>query len=542
MHRFVPHKSALFILSFCLLLSAEGSAQSVAIPLRHEVYEFLKKMESKQILVDYHDIVKPISRIDAARLLAVVESRASELSPVDLRRLTFFQEEFGYELGLENPSWSEKPRRWHPASLDLNGGIANADLLLGFSERRFDGKRVQKISNGIRLYGYAFGSFGFQFMFADNREQGTLLDRTKYLTPEDGMVQSRRGPDFFEFDFTDVQLTYSTGDLLFALEKVPQSWSTGRRGGLSFSSKAPSMPQFRFQASLTDWITFTYIHGELNSQILDSASSYPANSSDVRDFFRPVYRQKYIAAHMVELTPIDGLDIALGESIVYSDRNPSLMYLLPVMFFKSGEHYNNDTDNSQFHISADVTLIPNVNLYGSLIIDEIAISDLFDPARRRNQLGYTLGFHTYDPFINNVELNVEYSRINPWVYYHKYPAVRFTNNGYDMGHWIGQNADNLFAELIYRPIRQIRASAWYESVRKGGLTDVTFQYSIPSLPFLYGPVRKEASIGFAVRYQLVRDLFIDGRVRSVTISDEASPASDRSSEIEYFLQLQYGVW
>jgi hypothetical protein len=534
--RFAP----ILILSITLL--ASGRAQSVAIPLRHEIYEFLKKMESKQLITDYHDIVKPISRLEAAELLVSIEQHADALSSVDLRRLTFFQNEFGHEIGMKNLSWREAPRRWHPLTFILNEGILNGDLLAGFAEKRFDTKRVQKITNGFRLYGYAFKNIGFSFTFADNREQGTLQDRTKALSPDDGVILTKRGGDFYEYDFTEVQLTYSTGDMIFALEKVPQSWSTGRRGSLSLSSKAPSMPQIRMTAKLTDWMTFTYIHGELNSQVLDSSRSYRTHSSTIRDFYRPVYRQKYIASHMIELTPIRGLDLSLGESIVYSDRNPSLMYLLPVMFFKSGEHYNNDTDNSQFHVSLDATLIPRVNLYGSVIIDEIAIADLFDPERVRNQLGYTVGVHSYDIPLDDIELNIEYTRINPWTYYHKFPAARFTNNGYDMGHWIGQNADNLFAELIYRPIRQVRASAWYESFRKGGLDDVHFQYTIPSKPFLYGPVRKEQSVGFAVRYQPARDLFVDGRIRSFSVSDEANPSADHSSKLEYQVQIQYGIW
>jgi len=58
---------------------------------------------------------------------------------------------------------------------------------------------------------------------------------------------------------------------------------------------------------------------------------------DIRYFYIP----KYLASHSLIITPSKGLDIALGESIVYSDRmDPG--FLLPINLFKI---YDNNRSN-----------------------------------------------------------------------------------------------------------------------------------------------------------------------------------------------------
>ena len=530
-----------FVAAFLIFASAAALAQSVSVPVRHEVYEFFKKMEAVGLLREYRDIIRPISRYQAAQLLLRVERSAMTLTDVDLRRLTFFKEEFGDELGMTDPSWTEVPRRWHPLTFVLDGGVMNVDLNAAFRYAQSQQDWSQRVSNGLRMSGYAFERFGFSFHFADNREIGTKLDAFRRLSPEDGLIVSKPTATSFEYDFTEAEFSYSTGGIMVALEKIPMWWSTGRRGSLMLSPKAPAPPQLRFRAELADWLDFTYIFADLNSDVVDSSRSYPANSSAVTNFYRPVYRQKYLAAHALEASVTGWLDLSFGESIVYSDKNPQLMYLIPVMFFKSGEHYNKDTDNAQFFLSADVNPGWGVNAYGSLFIDEIATSALFDPAKERNQLGYTVGLQMYDPWIKNTELLIEYSRLNPWVYSHKYPAATFQNSSYDMGHWIGQNADLLTIEVVHRPLRSVKASVWFEQLRKGGRADVSAQYTLPSLPFLYGPRHRETSAGIRVVAEPVRDVFVEGLARTYRVSDETIAALSHGHKPEFVFAVRYGL-
>jgi hypothetical protein len=292
---------------------------------------------------------------------------------------------------------------------------------------------------------------------------------------------------------------------------------------------------------LSNRIDFVYFHAELNSNIVDSALSYHTYSSSLVDYYRPVDHSKFMAAHQLEFTVIDGLNLSIGESIVYSDRGPLFIYLIPVMFFKAGEHYNRDSDNAQFFGSADVNLIPNVNFYLSLFIDELNTDNFFDPNRSRKQVAFTSGIHTYDLLIENAEFIAEYTRLNPWVYSHKYTAADYTNNGYVLGDWVGQNGDDLYFDLSYRPTRQLKVGGFSEVYRKGGLMDVKYQYTSGyTPPFLYGPLHEERSFGLYGKYEPIRDLFVDFRGRRVKIDDQAS--NSHKSQFEFVLGAQLGVW
>ncbi|MBI2618636.1 MAG: hypothetical protein HYW57_00975, partial [Ignavibacteriales bacterium] len=449
--------------------------------------------------------------------------------------------EFSYEHGSLAGDPDPTDFRWHLLSLDLDRGIMNINLNGSYAWNDADGEKLQVRGQGARFYGYVFDDVGFSFNFIDYRESGNAINIAKTHTPDAGIILTRQTVNSIEYNTTEAQLTWQTGEFRFSIEKMQNVWGFGKNGPVILSRKAPSYPQVKMRVPLASWLDFIYVHADLNSNVLDSARSYRANSSDIIDFFRPVYRTKYMAAHAVEFTIVDGLDVSLGESVIYSDKGVQLIYVLPLMFFKSGEHYNRDTDNIQWFGSIDVTLIPNLNFYFSMLIDEINTDDLLRPGSSRNQLGYTAGVHAYDLPVQNVEVILEYTRLNPWAYTHKYPAATFTNNGYDLGHWVGQNGDDLYAEVMYQPMRTLKVSGFYEHYRKGGLKDVALQYSLPSQPFLYGPLHEERMLGLSASYQFVRDGFFNGRFRSRKISDESLPSLNRTLP-EVSLSITYGIW
>ena len=525
----------------CIVGGSQLLSQNVSLPPTHEVYDFLKRVEARGILKDYRDATKPLSRKDIARNLLSMNGKLEQLTEVERDTYEYLKSEFSYEIGSLAGDPDPTDLRWHLLSLDLNQGVMNLDLN---GELRWEGPKGETArlrGQGIRFYGYAYNNVGFFFNFLDYREAGSGMNRDKSNTLDPGIVLTSGKPGSIEYNTTEVQLTFQAGSFQFSLEKMQNVWGYGERGNVILSRKAPSYPQIKMRVPLSAWMDFVYVLADLNSNVIDSARSYTAYSG-MANFFRQVNRQKYMAAHILEFTVIDGLDFSLGESVIYSDKGIQLMYLIPVMFFKSGEHYNRDTDNVQWFGSADVNLIPNVNFNLSVFIDELTTDDLLHPTSARNQLGYTAGIHTYDLGIENLELIAEYTRMNPWVYSHKYPAATFTNNGYDLGHWIGQNADNVYLDARFLPMRELRVGAFYERYRKGGLVDVAFQYRLPSQPFLYGPVHEERSLGVYGRYQFARDGFLNGTLRWTAVTDEAVSSLDKSNSPEFSVRLSYGIW
>jgi hypothetical protein len=149
---------------------------------------------------------------------------------------------------------------------------------------------------------------------------------------------------------------------------------------------------------------------------------------DIRYF----YKSKYLASHSILINPIKGLTFALGESIIYSDRM-DIGFLLPINLFKiydnnRSNYLINAGSNGQYFLQVSSrNHIKNTHLYGSLFIDEIKVSAILDKKEKRNQLGYTIGGSITDLFVTYLNIGVEYTRVNPFVYSNLIPAQFNTN-------------------------------------------------------------------------------------------------------------------
>ncbi|MCX6139194.1 MAG: hypothetical protein NTV54_17060 [Ignavibacteriales bacterium] len=504
-------------------------AQSVYLPATHEVYSFLKRLEAKQIIHGYRTAVLPLTREDIAGFLIQADRSAESMSTVEKEQLQFYREEFYLELQQLSDVKPLPLERWHLLRYRSDPVRLNLDVAGGFTyESRAEGENTLR-SDGFSFYAYMGKYAGAYFYIRDHQEGGTFMDTAKRLSPVQGPVATRFLPKNFEYDFVDAQITFDIGIMRLSIEKMPNVWGAGDNGNLILSAKAPSYPQIKLRAKLGKDVDFTYLHAWLNSGVLDSVNSYTTPYGATSRIFRPVYRSKYLASHMVEMSVADGLDIAMGESEVYGGRGVELLYLIPVMFFKGAEHYGGDSDNSQIFGTVDVNLIKNINAYLTLFIDEFSLDDFWKDSRQRNQIGVTIGSRVYDVGVQNSDILVEYTRINPWVYNHKFPDVTYQNRDYDMGHWIGQNADLLYLEANYRPLRALRVGMQYESLRKGGKLPNDRQYLVPSPEFLYGPRIKRQTFGIVAHYEAVRDLFIDGKV----LVSRYSQGSDESGVFQY---------
>ncbi len=203
---------------------------------------------------------------------------------------------------------------------------------------------------------------------------------------------------------------------------------------------------------------------------------------------------------------------------------------------------------TQMFGSIDINRIRNVNFYGTLFIDEFSTTEFWRTDRQRNQIGVTGGVRLVDFYYPNTDLIVEYTRINPWVYNHKFADATYQNHGYDMGDWIGQNADRLYLETSYRPRRDLVLGAQLESIRKGGKLPTYRQYMLPTPPFLYGPLIKRQAFGITARYEPLRDLFLDARALLSRYTQQADVPDviqyprigpDYAGKLDLFIALRY---
>jgi hypothetical protein len=119
---------------------------------------------------------------------------------------------------------------------------------------------------------------------------------------------------------------------------------------------------------------------------------------------REAFVPKFLATHSVLIKPLKGLDLSVGESVVYSDHL-DVGYLFPLMFFKV---YDNIVNNGYINAGSNGQLfaqvssrnhLPKTHLYATVFIDEIRIATIFDRTKSRNQVGGTIGGSITDVLI-----------------------------------------------------------------------------------------------------------------------------------------------
>ncbi len=141
-----------------------------------------------------------------------------------------------------------------------------------------------------------------------------------------------------DFDRMNASISFGWDWGNFTIGKDFNYYGSGENGKIILSNKAPSFPYIKLEANHSDWFKFSYIHGYLNSQVIDSTT---IRNGFVRDHLSKV--EKYFVTHLLSFTPYRELNFSLGESIVYSDKFEPI-YLIPIAFFRLADHYLTDPD------------------------------------------------------------------------------------------------------------------------------------------------------------------------------------------------------
>jgi hypothetical protein len=547
-------------LAFIIILAHSLSAQIVYEPLHRDIYDFLSRLSQKGI-IEFNDLIKPLPRkYIAEKLFAVKAYSYNELTSVEKEEIDFFLKDYYHENAPRFSSaiiWDsltffnyDQAERWRVFSYTSNLFKLNVSPILGLQIGTRDEEKLTHIWNGIYLYGYFNDYLGFSFDFRDNTEKGNTIDKTKEFTPITG-VNARSNSNIIDYpsdkiEYSEVK-TIITADWdwgSFSVGKDFFEWGYGEGGKLVLSQKAPSFPFVRLDLYPVEWLRFNYIHAWLSSDIIDSTDFYLTKVGTNRFF----YREKFLASHSITVTPFKGFDISIGESIVYSDKL-EFVYLMPLMFFRLGDHYlsrqyNAAGSNAQFFAGlSSKNHIKNTHLYGTLFIDEITLSGLFDKHKQRNQLGFSLGGSVTDLPIENLSLTAEYTKIYPFVYNHFIPTTTYESASYTLGHWMGNNADQIYGSLNYRFIRGLQATFWGQYIRKGETGSAEQQINIqPQPPFLFGLRTNYTYFGFFVKYELIHEMFIKGIFQYTKTSQQQADLRFIDTNLnEFYLAVYYGL-
>jgi hypothetical protein len=474
--------------------------------------------------------VLPLSRAYIATKLDTLSYHTRKLTPLEQEELIFYRKDYTLEnnilqqVDLETPYKgvlkTREGDRFRLGAYQDKQFALNLQPVFGYQMDNIDGQTVSRSWKGGWAYGYIGKNIGFSVDFRDNSIKNifTGYDYARVFSPETGVIGVKS--DATTFDFNEFNATISGswkwGSITVGKNSMPIGYGIG--GKIIVSDKAPSFPQIRLDINPAKWITFSYAHIWLNSNVIDSTTLYATSSPFQKQY---QFREKLMATHSVTYKPFKGASFTFGESSIYSD-GVKMAYLIPIVPFSALNHYlgevgsggnpgTNGIANSQvfFQLSSR-NHIPKTHVYFSFFIDELRLKGGFDSTgAARNHTAYQIGASIADFPFNNLHLTLEYSKIQPFAYVHFIPAQTYQNSGYNLGHWIGPNADQLFMQLHYRIIRGLDFKMSYEFIQKGAVGTGLQQTSNQDIfPFLWGKVKAYSNFQMQVQYEYLHDLFV----------------------------------
>ena len=468
------------VVALLLWLLLAQAAWAVDVPLTHPVYPFLTRLEARGLLATPLSGARPWSRAAVAAELEELAAQTARLNPVEWQQWQKLRWEFADTQAARDtsgyvPAWQPlaASRAVRRTGLCRNGrdfwSAENAEWALYVNpliriSREYheadDGAAAGTLatwSSGYELRGRVH-DFGFAVRGSDTHVSGdiALADSTAY--------PYRYGPGKtgFDYDATDAALSWQGryAEVLFG--KTRTRWGWAETGGLAFSGDPTSHTQLRLTAHVGP-LELTAVQAKLVQRppVIERVDTLSGGR------LQKFYADKYLAAHRVQVNASRRLQIGVYEATVYGQRGFELEYLNPLMFLRSAEHYTGDRDNALLGADFRWRAPGRTVVYGELLIDDITTSRL-GTGWYGNKLGYLGGGTVTDPLgLPNTRLCVEYARIEPYVYSHKFAINSFQHYGLPLGYAAGPNSDTWYGALAWTVARPVELRVWARRERHG---------------------------------------------------------------------------
>ena len=502
-----------FLIVLSVFISTFIHAQVVLQPITSSVYEFLDEMAQMKY-IELNSAVKPYSRMFIANKLQEIEKQQDVLSKRQQKELAFYFQDFNKELKPKGEFKKRKDLFFYKDSLFT----FTVNPILGFEYATNKTGSYSHYWNGGEFYGSIGTHFGFYASLRDNGVSDILAAPNHLTTLQGANYKLNQGQTGGRSDYSEMLggIYYSWKWGRLGIVKDNYTWGDNYHGANIHSNKAPSVGYIDFNIKPTKWIELNYTHSWLVSEIMDSSRIFIVNQQ-----VREIFVNKNIAANMVTIKPLKNLHVSLGNSIVYADDGEKPFYFIPFMFYKSVDHTYNSAgsnalgQNTHMFMNISSRQIKHLHLYVSMYVDEISIGKVMDKKNSSNIFSTKVGFKLNNFPIRNTYLIAEYTRTNPWTYRHQIETTTYASNNYGLGHYLGENADEIYVEGGIKIIRGLNASLSYTFARKAPehIYDViNGEANVKGLPFMKTIAWQNQTIQGALRYEIINDGYIFGKV------------------------------
>jgi len=561
-------KNIILVISLLILVTPLFAGNPVSVPIHHEIYHFLDRMETLGILDNILDGVKPFDREHVAELLVEINLQREQLTWIDREKLDNYLLDFRFEIDYTrkyaqiegDKTWYTPFSSWARLKKDFFRFFAQNqpeednhlflwedstnsfyfDFIydLTYDQRNDDVSRNKDVMT-FTFRGTLYNNFGYmaEVSFANIRGDEEYRNSDPFL--KNTWINNREGVTYFDRSGGDIAYRSPYVDFHFAMQ--PISWGLGESGVLILSDNVEQYPYFSI-SKYWSWGSFTYMHGKLL-----------ADSIGVTEQGQAINPDKWVVSNRFEFSPFTGMAVGLTGMIVYGNRSADWAYLFPLNFFRATEHNLRDRDNALLSIDLESRIFRGTKIYGTLFIDELRKeklgTDWFG-----NKHGFQIGFHLTDPFsIPNIALRFEYLAIMPWVYTHRFDINRYISDLASLGYWAGPNSEifyiHLEKEWHRRLITGLKWRQWkhgenYPNKNIGG--DILLGHStllsdqeepVNTSKFLEGILETEKKLEFYTRYEVFNDFYLNFKVITTRYSNPQE--STNLTELHFGLRFDY---
>ncbi len=485
MKRFV-----LFIVVLCLV-SVGVRSQDIPQHISYtQIYDFIDELAIDRI-ISVNSVCKPYSRKYIAQKLEEAAGKDSVLTNRQRADLKFFMNEYSLELDTIYKgivSWTDKKKfalsllqpsfhyidknfkcRINPIiGMELRGNRH------GLYTKRWWGAEIQAtIVDHISVWAsyrgntYTGGWLDEEFYqsIGQTTQYGSRLAGPTYLNKELGASYRSMtyGADYSELRAGIKAYTW-WGSIGIMKDNI--NWGDGYSCSNIIAGRVPSFPMITLNLTPCKWFELNYIHGWLESGLVDSTDYYN-HGNNIK------YRaaNKFIAANMLSFIPIKGLNLSLGNATIYGTRTVNPAYFIPIALYRAFEYSSmvltgNEDNNSMVFINIGSRNIKHLYLYFSMTLDDFSFKRMNPKYPARNPMSHKFGLQVSNWPLKNLSVIGEYTWSNIGVYSHATKIMAWTTGLYPMGHYMGANSQELYVALKYKPIRSLMLDLSYTHATK----------------------------------------------------------------------------
>ena len=485
------------------------------------IYDYLDEMSNEGI-IELNSVIKPYSRSLISEKLHEIQKKEHELNVRQKDELYFFLQDYALEENklpdYDLPLLSEKNIQFDllPPIFHYRDTLFRARIqpLLGMniyknnkgtiSQRWFGVDFQSTIGKNLSIYGslrdISFSGYG----------NARLSDST-YLTTLPGYQYKE--PSDYSDSRGGIKYAWKWGSIGLIKDNIV--WGDNYHGSNIISGRMPSFPMITLRVKPVKWFEMNYIHGWLVSNVRDSSKYYLENGTKI--WYRN--HNKFIAANMFTFTPYKNLNISFGNSVIYAESNIQPGFLIPIAFYKSIDHsltkgIGTENQNSQMFFNVSSRNFKHIHLYSSIYVDEFSKSRLSSTNKESNPISIKVGGKITNFPVDNLSFIGEFTRNNIITYKHSIDVLTYASNSYNLGHYLGDNSQEIYLSVGYKPIRGLDLNLNYINAKHGNEYDyvrrigtVNVIRPIISQPFMNDVIWSNQTLEFNALYEIYNNIY-----------------------------------